>query len=258
MQTGAITSYIDVAQLALYGFWIFFAGLIFYLRREDKREGYPLQSDRSERIRVQGFPPIPRPKTFLLPGGATRLAPRSEPPVPLPPAMRRGLPGSPLLPTGDPMADAIGPAAYAMRADVPDVSLEGGGPRIVPLRVAGDFSVAPRDFDPLGATVIGADGAAAGRVVDLWVDRSEVVVRYLEVTLLGPDDSVRVLLPIPFTRFDRRRRRVRVKSILAGQFAGVPKLQHPDQVTLREEDRIAAYYASGHLYAMPGRLGPVL
>ena len=50
MQTGAITSHIDVAQVALYAFWIFFAGLIFYLRSEDKREGYPLQSDRSDRI----------------------------------------------------------------------------------------------------------------------------------------------------------------------------------------------------------------
>ncbi|HEY5309302.1 MAG TPA: photosynthetic reaction center subunit H, partial [Casimicrobiaceae bacterium] len=47
MHAGAITSYIDVAQIALYAFWIFFAGLIFYLRREDKREGYPLESDRS-------------------------------------------------------------------------------------------------------------------------------------------------------------------------------------------------------------------
>ena len=28
MQTGAITQYIDVAQIALYAFWIFFAGLI--------------------------------------------------------------------------------------------------------------------------------------------------------------------------------------------------------------------------------------
>ncbi len=36
MQTGAITGYIDVAQLALYGFWIFFAGLIIYRRLEDK------------------------------------------------------------------------------------------------------------------------------------------------------------------------------------------------------------------------------
>ena len=28
METGAITSYIDVAQVVLYAFWIFFAGLI--------------------------------------------------------------------------------------------------------------------------------------------------------------------------------------------------------------------------------------
>ena len=42
MSTGAITQYIDVAQLVLYAFWIFFAGLIFYLHRENKREGYPL------------------------------------------------------------------------------------------------------------------------------------------------------------------------------------------------------------------------
>ena len=42
MQT-SFTSYIDVAQVVLYGFWIFFAALIFYLRTEDKREGYPLQ-----------------------------------------------------------------------------------------------------------------------------------------------------------------------------------------------------------------------
>ena len=56
MGTGAITSYIDVAQVALYSFWVFFAGLIYYLRREDKREGYPLVSDRSDQIRVTGFP----------------------------------------------------------------------------------------------------------------------------------------------------------------------------------------------------------
>ena len=28
-----ITQYFDVAQLALYAFWIFFAGLVYYLRR---------------------------------------------------------------------------------------------------------------------------------------------------------------------------------------------------------------------------------
>ena len=46
---GAITQYIDVAQILLYAFWIFFAGLLIYLRREDKREGYPLESERSAR-----------------------------------------------------------------------------------------------------------------------------------------------------------------------------------------------------------------
>ena len=38
MSTGAITHYIDVAQLTLYVFWIFFAGLVYYLHRENKRE----------------------------------------------------------------------------------------------------------------------------------------------------------------------------------------------------------------------------
>ena len=40
MQDGA---YLDVAQVTLYVFWIFFGCLIYYLRREDKREGYPLE-----------------------------------------------------------------------------------------------------------------------------------------------------------------------------------------------------------------------
>jgi len=72
MPTGAITSYIDVAQLVLYAFWIFFAGLIYYLLRENKREGYPLVSDRSERaprVMVQGWPEMPEPKTYKLAHG---------------------------------------------------------------------------------------------------------------------------------------------------------------------------------------------
>ena len=48
MQDGA---YLDVAQVTLYVFWIFFACLIYYLRREDKREGYPLDSDGAWRRR---------------------------------------------------------------------------------------------------------------------------------------------------------------------------------------------------------------
>ena len=45
---GQITQNIDVAQVVLYTFWAFFAYLIFWLRREDKREGYPLEFERPE------------------------------------------------------------------------------------------------------------------------------------------------------------------------------------------------------------------
>lgn len=49
---------INLAQIAIYLFWFFFAGLILYLRREDKREGYPLESDRKG-VTVQGWPAVP-------------------------------------------------------------------------------------------------------------------------------------------------------------------------------------------------------
>lgn len=50
--SAALTTNMDVAQLTIWAFWFFFAGLIIYLRREDKREGYPLDSDRTERPAV--------------------------------------------------------------------------------------------------------------------------------------------------------------------------------------------------------------
>ena len=45
MGTGAITEQIDVALLAFNLFFLFFIGLVAYLHREGKREGYPLLSD---------------------------------------------------------------------------------------------------------------------------------------------------------------------------------------------------------------------
>jgi photosynthetic reaction center H subunit len=73
-----VTSYIDFAQISLYVFWIFFAGLIYYLRSEDKREGYPLESRR--KVRVQGWPPIPAEKFFYraVPISTLSDAPRQE------------------------------------------------------------------------------------------------------------------------------------------------------------------------------------
>ena len=67
-----------------------------------------------------------------------------------------------------------------------------------------------------------------------------------------------VLLPIGFVRFDLLSRCVRVRAILAEQFAQVPALASPDQITLLEEDRITAYFGGGTLYATPSRSEPLL
>lgn len=254
MQAGAITSQIDVAQLTLYAFWIFFAGLIFYLRREDKREGYPLVSDRSPYVDVVGFPPMPAPKVFNLGHGVTRQAPREEAPQSVAAVPSAAWPGAPLVPTGNPLVDGVGPAAYAERADVPDHFFDDGRPKLVPLRAAPDYSLAQEDPELIGWTVLAADGLAVGSVTDVWIDRAETIVRYLEVALAGRT----VLLPVGFATFDRARCEVRVGAILAEQFADVPPLQSADSVTLREEDRISAYFAGGLLYATPARAEPLL
>lgn len=253
MPTGAITDYIDVAQLTLYAFWIFFAGLIYYLHRENKREGYPLASDRSTRVKVQGFPSMPRPKTYLLRDGSTVSVPRvSEAAAALNAAPRAGHPGAPLLPTGDAMGGGVGPGAYALRADVPDRTLEGDA-RIVPLRSAPGFGITSRDVDPRGLPVVGADRRIGGTVVDLWVDRAEMLFRYLEVEVPG---GAHVLLPINFARIGSRR--VKVRSVLGGHFAQVPATREPDRVTLLEEEKIMAFYGAGTLYAEPRRAEPLL
>jgi photosynthetic reaction center H subunit len=256
METGAITGQIDVAQIALYVFWAFFAGLIYYLHQENKREGYPLESSSSDRIVVQGFPPIPAPKTYLLRDGTTVSAPRETARETVSGAApSSGYVGSPLVPTGDPMRDGVGPASYAMRADHPDRGHDGAN-AIVPMRLAREYSVAAEDPDPRGMAVVGADGNVAGEVADLWIDRGEVLIRYLEVAVAG--SGARVLLPMTMARVVADRGRIVVESIRADQFRTVPALASPDQVTLREEDRICAYYAGGHLYAFASRQEPAL
>ena len=136
MGTGAITSHIDVAQVALYSFWVFFAGLIYYLRREDKREGYPLVSDRSDQVRIPGFPQAPPPKTFYLRNGTTVTAPRREDVEPAFNAVPvAAWPGAPMHPVGNAMLSGAGPAASALRADMVDRTFDDEA-RVVPLRIA--------------------------------------------------------------------------------------------------------------------------
>jgi photosynthetic reaction center H subunit len=91
--------------------------------------------------------------------------------------------------------------------------------------------------------------------MEVWVDRSEPAVRYLEVETVG---GRTVLLPMQFVRIDSWNRKVKVVSITAAQFADVPAIKSPDQVTRLEEDKITAYFASGHLYATPQRQEPLI
>jgi len=255
--TGNIGGYFDIAQVVLYIFWFFFASLIFYLHRENKREGYPLDSDRTNgtggRIKVVGWPPLPKAKTYFMAHGGTFSAPndkRDTRPIQARPVAP--FPGAPHEPIGDPMLAAVGPGSYAERADDPDLTYD-GQLKILPLRLAPEFHVVAGSHDPRGRPVIGADGELGGTVTDLWVDRSEAILRYIEVDVPGKG---KVLLPATFAVVTRRD--VQVKSILGGQFANVPTLRDPDKVTLLEEDKICAYYGGGTLYATPERREPLI
>jgi photosynthetic reaction center H subunit len=253
--------YFDFAQLAIWVFWGFFAYLIYYLQRESHREGYPLHTDRGHGVSTQGTASMPPSKTYLLPHGGTKTVPVLEAPAAVANARQvEHWPGSPIEPTGNPLLAGVGPGSYTDRLDVPDLTHD-GRLRIVPMRTDAGYYLETRDPDPRGMTVYGFDGASGGVVRDIWVDRAEAIIRYLEVEVGGRGGADaggrRVLLPMNFARVNKGGF-VGVKSITGGQFADVPALKNPGQVTRREEDRICAYYGAGTLYATPSRKEPLL
>lgn len=251
----ALTSNIDVAQVVLYVFWIFFFGLVYWLRKEDRREGYPLESDNPRRTAPERQILLPTPKTFLLPHGGEVQQPNFVRDTREIMSERNGrAAGSTHEPIGDPMLAGVGPASYAARSDTPELTREGHD-LIVPLRIAEGFAISAGP-DPRGWDVIATDGKVAGTVKDLWVDRADVMVRYLEVALTGDEDTR--LLPIAMLRLRSEAKHVAVYAVRAGHFASVPKLKEPDRVTVLEEERICAFYAGGRLYGEPARLGPAL
>jgi len=238
MLPGALTEQIDIPQLAVAAFFVGFIALIIYLRREDRREGYPAvdpaDSPRADRTTT----PV---KVFALLEGGETSAPHDFPTPPIN-ATRDFTAGNALTPTGDPLLAGVGPGAYVMRSDKPFLDGE-DEPELQPLRKATAWSVMPGDSDPRGMAVLDARGAPVGTVADIWVDREIKILRYLEVQL---DTAPRtVLVPIYATKIDERRRRVRVRDLLAGQFAQAPRLKNPDEITAREEDQVNAYCAGG-------------
>lgn len=241
-------SQFDSVLLLTWAFFIFFGGLVYWLRREDKREGYPLVAAGPNGEPVEGFPEAPPPKVFQRIGREPTQMPHVYADSKMLGERLLRFDGAPLVPLGNPLLAEIGPGAYPLREDLP--MLAHGTPQVVPLRVATDWRVAAGDTDPRGMAVFDSRRAPVGTVAELWVDRSVKILRYLEVSLSVPEAAgQRVLLPIYYADISRRRGWVRVSALLASQFASAPTLADPDQITAREEDRVNAFYAGGLLFS---------
>ncbi|MFK7861243.1 MAG: photosynthetic reaction center subunit H [Granulosicoccus sp.] len=270
MEVGYITQYIDVAQLALYLFWLFFVFLVLYLNKESRREGFPLRYDENDRGAPSTDHKVPAPKTYELLNGETVHLPsgknddhRELNATPIGP-----WPGAPLVPNGDAMKDGLGAAAWAERADHPDMTTE-GEPRIVPLSTLPpeEFFVAKMSTDPHGMDVRACDGVVVGKIADIMLDRMEMLPRYYQVAL---NSGKTVLLPMMYMTLKRkshapaegtmnermidgRKKEVRVVSLNSAQFENVPLCANNSVVTLLEEDKIQAYYGGAHVYGSPER-----
>lgn len=248
---------LDVAELVFYAFVLFFIALVFYLRREDRREGYPVEDEITGRV-DSAFGPLSASlvKSFHLPHnrGIATTPTKGREPIDIAALRIDRFGGAPYQPTGDPLADGVGPAAYALRAPWPDLDSE-GRLRVVPISVDTHFSIAPKDPDPRGFTMLGSDGRPAGIVTDVWIDRSDRILRYLEV---GLDCGRHVLVPYLMVDVDRRRRAVRTDSISAHQFVGAPVPATPSEITRREEEMVMAYFGGGYLYANKERAEPFI
>ncbi len=267
--TLGFSEHIDLTLILLYAFWIFFFGLILYLQRESRREGYPLEVEVTGKVHTDSEIWTPKPKFWSLPEGGQKQAPPAETNEPeFTGRALSALDGAPYEATGNPLTSGFGPAAYCLRDDVPDKTGY-GDLKIVPLRAFDEMKVVDGDNDPRGMTVVSRDDKDVGTISDLWVDRSESVVRYYEIELGmpaasdgedgsddgGPAAGKRILVPntmatiVTWRLFGSLEKPyVRVSSLNADQFGDVPTTKSSDQVTRREEDRISAYYAGGQFY----------
>lgn len=257
----------DVAELAILLFILFFIGLVFYLNRESRREGYPLEHETTGTV-MRGSPLSDgEKKTFKLPHGRGTYTPEDQPRDPVNIAARQafGATGAPWVPDGDGVGSGLGPAAYANREDYPDLTMD-GAPRIVPIGASHGMTIAECDMDPVGLKVYGADKKEAGTVSDVWVDQAEHIIRYLEVTTTSGN---KVLAPMTFCAVQGTRwlgglipivadqtALIDIEAIRSDQFDGVPAVATAGQITRLEEDKIMAYYGGGYLYADEERAEP--
>jgi photosynthetic reaction center H subunit len=243
----------DLAAVAIWGFWLFFAILVYYLQTENMREGYPLEMEDGSVAPNQGPFPVPKPKTFdLAHGRGTVVVPSAENELKhrrenLALARTAVSEGSPHAPTGDPMLDGVGPASWVPRSDMPELNGE-GHPKIQPMSAHEHFFISA-GRDPRGMPVVCNDDMVVGFVADLWIDVPEQLIRYLEIELEGPAGGGRCLAPMQLVRV--RARYVDIRTLDTARMAQVPKTAKTDSITLLEEEKIAAFYGGGELYCRP-------
>ena len=253
MESGAITQYVDVAQLVLYLFWIFFFGLVIYLTIESKREGFPLESDgfgKRSGKKATGLLPMPTKKIFRTKFHGNFEAPHARDDAAPSPAgsPTNPFPGAPIEPSGSsPMLDDIGPGSFSQRIDHPDLTAEGDF-KIVPMRIEKSFKILASDTDPRGLEVFGLEGKVGGTCVDVWVDRSEHIIRYLEIKTLSGNSVL-----APFNLSVIKKNAIFINSIMSSQFEDVPGLKNANTISLLEEEKIMGYYGAGTLMAFPRR-----
>ncbi len=238
----------DLASLAIWLFWGFFALLVYYLQTENMREGYPLETEDGKPAPNQGPFPLPASKTFILPHGRGDVTQpngaREARDVALGrTAVSEGFPHAPL---GNPMLDGVGPASWAPRRDIPELDGHGHN-KIVPMAQATAFAVSA-GRDPRGMPVQANDNEVVGRISDMWVDGPEQLVRYLEIAL---NSGSKRLVPMPMAKIWKDR--VRINSLSSDLFDAVPSTKSMTEVTMLEEEKISAYYAGGTMYAAAKR-----
>ena len=247
----------DLASAAIWLFWLFFAGLVYYLQTENMREGYPLQDDDGQVAPNQGPFPVPKDKTFILPHdrGEVTVPSGQHPDRPILALQRTAkAAGSPYVPTGDPMMDGVGPAAWAPRRDVPELDAHGHA-KIKPMSHLEDFQISA-GRDPRGLPVMTGDGEIVGRITDMWLDVPEQMVRYLTMDV-NPEGSGKIrLIPMNFAKI--KSDRVRIKSLYAHNVEGIPAVKGSGEITLLEEEKIMAYFGGDTMYAVPARTEPLI
>ena len=161
--------------------------------------------------------------------------------------------GSPYIPTGNPMVDGIGAAAWAPRRDVTELDAHGHN-KIQAMSNLPDFAVSA-GRDPRGKPVVAGDGQVIGRILDMWIDVPEQMVRYLTVDLNPEGNGNTRLIPINFCKIQNDR--VTVRSLYEAQLCRRARnCIKQSQITLLEEEKIMAYYGGGTLYADPSRNEP--